>query len=96
MSRFAIDVTREGGWWMGHIPELGGLTQARYPGEVELMARGTSRSVPERPSTRWLSTGVAARCDPWLADAGGRKHTSFCSWRLAGIAGTRWIDSPCS
>ena len=31
MSRFAIDVTREGGWWMGHIPELGGLTQARYP-----------------------------------------------------------------
>jgi DNA-binding sugar fermentation-stimulating protein len=39
MSRFAIDVTREGGWWMVHIPELGGLTQARYPGEVELTAR---------------------------------------------------------
>ena len=33
-------VTRDRGWWMVHIPELGGLTQARYPREVELMARG--------------------------------------------------------
>ena len=39
MSSFDIDVTRDGGWWMVHIPELGGLTQARYPREVELMAR---------------------------------------------------------
>jgi hypothetical protein len=39
MSSFDIDVTRDGGWWMVHIPELGGRTQARYPREVELMAR---------------------------------------------------------
>jgi hypothetical protein len=39
MSSFDIDVTRDGGWWMVHIPELGGLTQARYPRDVELMAR---------------------------------------------------------
>jgi hypothetical protein len=39
MSSFDIDVFRDGGWWMVHIPELGGLTQARYPREVELMAR---------------------------------------------------------
>ena len=39
MSSFDIAVTRDGGWWMVHIPELGGLTQARYPREVELMAR---------------------------------------------------------
>ena len=39
MSRFDIDVTRDGGWWMVHIPELGGRTQARYPREVELKAR---------------------------------------------------------
>ena len=26
--------------------------------------RATSRSVPECPSARWLSTGVAARCTP--------------------------------
>ena len=24
MSSFDIDVTRDGGWWMVHIPELGG------------------------------------------------------------------------
>lgn len=39
MSSFDIDVTRDGGWWTVHIPELGGRTQARYPREVELMAR---------------------------------------------------------
>jgi hypothetical protein len=39
MSNFDIDVTRDGGWWMIHIPELGGLTPARFPGEVELTAR---------------------------------------------------------
>ena len=39
MSSFDIDVTRDGGWWMVYIPELGGLTQARHSREVELMAR---------------------------------------------------------
>jgi hypothetical protein len=39
MSSFDIDVTRDGGWWVVHIPKLGGRTQARYPREVELMAR---------------------------------------------------------
>ncbi len=32
-------VTRDGGWWMVNIPKLGERTQARYPREVELMAR---------------------------------------------------------
>jgi hypothetical protein len=31
--------TRDGGWWMVQIPKLGERTQARYPREVELMAR---------------------------------------------------------
>jgi hypothetical protein len=35
MSSFDIDVTRDGGWWMVHIPTLGGRTQARFPREVE-------------------------------------------------------------
>jgi len=39
MFSFDIDVTRDGGWWIVHIPQLGGLTQARFPREVELMAR---------------------------------------------------------
>jgi hypothetical protein len=39
MSKFDIDVTRDGGWWMVHIPKLGGRTPARYPSEVEPLAR---------------------------------------------------------
>jgi hypothetical protein len=39
MSNFDIDVTRDGGWWMVHIPKLGGRTPARYPREVEPLAR---------------------------------------------------------
>jgi hypothetical protein len=39
MPIFDINVTRDGRWWMVHIPELDGLTQARYRGEVEQMAR---------------------------------------------------------
>ena len=38
MSRFDTHVTRDGGWWMVHS-KLGGRTQARYPSEVEPMAR---------------------------------------------------------
>ncbi|MDR6972671.1 hypothetical protein [Leifsonia shinshuensis] len=35
---YEVSVTRDGGWWMVHIPELGGLTQARSVDEVPLMA----------------------------------------------------------
>ena len=31
MSSFDIDVTRDGGWWMVHIPELGGATSPLSP-----------------------------------------------------------------
>ena len=34
-----IEITRDGRWWMVHIPEIDGLTQARRLGEVEDMAR---------------------------------------------------------
>lgn len=37
--RYAAEVTREGRWWMVAVPEIGGLTQARRLGDVELMAR---------------------------------------------------------
>jgi hypothetical protein len=39
MPTYDIDVTRDGRWWMIHIPALDGLTQARFPGEIEEMAR---------------------------------------------------------
>jgi hypothetical protein len=36
---YTVTVTREGRWWMVHIPELDGLTQARRLAEAELMSR---------------------------------------------------------
>jgi hypothetical protein len=36
---FAVNVTRDGKWWMVAIPEIDGLTQARNRREVDLMAR---------------------------------------------------------
>ena len=39
MPTYDIEVTRDGRWWMVHIPALDGLTQARFPEEIEDMAR---------------------------------------------------------
>ncbi len=36
---YKIEVMRDGRWWMVHIPEIDGLTQARRLGEAETMAR---------------------------------------------------------
>jgi hypothetical protein len=36
--------------------------------------------------------GAVGHVDDAAGDA-ARKHTSFCWWRLAGMASTRWIDS---
>jgi hypothetical protein len=36
---FDIAITRDGGWWMIHIPEIDGMTRAHRRAEVELMAR---------------------------------------------------------
>lgn len=39
MKSYTATVAREGRWWMIHIPEIDGVTQARRLGEAELMAR---------------------------------------------------------
>lgn len=36
---YKAKVTREDRWWMVHIPEIGGLTQARHLSEAKPMAR---------------------------------------------------------
>jgi hypothetical protein len=39
MRHYKVEITRDGRWWMVHIPEIEGLTQARRIGEAEQMAR---------------------------------------------------------
>lgn len=36
---YKIEIERDGRWWMVHVPELDGLTQARRLSEAELMGR---------------------------------------------------------
>lgn len=38
MSHYTIDITREGKFWLIHIPELNGITQAYTWHEIPLMA----------------------------------------------------------
>jgi len=39
MSDYTATITREGKWWMVHIPELDGVTQARRLSEAGRMAQ---------------------------------------------------------
>lgn len=39
MRRYQVTVTRDGKWWMVHIPEVDGLTQARRLSDAGEMAR---------------------------------------------------------
>src|ERR1700733_5797086 len=51
MPQYKVEVTREGRWWMVHIPEIDGLSQARRLTEAPTMAReyiALDRGVPPR------------------------------------------------
>jgi hypothetical protein len=52
MREYEIEVTRDGRWWMIHVPEIDQLTQARHAGEIEEMAQSLiaikNRCVPAR------------------------------------------------
>jgi hypothetical protein len=51
MNEYKIEITREGRWWMVHIPEIDGLTQARRLTEAPTMAReyiSLDRGIPLR------------------------------------------------
>jgi len=39
MHEYKVEVTRDGRWWMIHVPEIGQLTQARRITEIVDMAR---------------------------------------------------------
>lgn len=39
MHAYEVKVERDGKFWLISVPEIGQVTQARFPGEIELMAR---------------------------------------------------------
>jgi len=39
MHEYKVEVEREGRWWMVHVSDIDGLTQARRISEIEEMAR---------------------------------------------------------
>ena len=46
---YQVRVERDGRFWVITIPALGGVTQAQFPGEIELMARewiAVSQGIP--------------------------------------------------
>ena len=51
MHEYQIEITREGRWWMVHIPAIDGLAQARRLTEAPTMAReyiALDRGIPLR------------------------------------------------
>jgi hypothetical protein len=49
VPEYEITVERDGRFLLIHIPALGGVTQARFPGEVESMAGDYIALVTETP-----------------------------------------------
>ncbi len=50
MKTYEIAVTRDGTWWMVHVPAIDALTQTRHLAEVEEMARSLIAITLEVPS----------------------------------------------
>ncbi len=51
MHRYKVEITRDGRWWIVHIPEIDGVTQARRLSEAPTMAReyiALDRGIPLR------------------------------------------------
>jgi hypothetical protein len=49
MHTYEVEVERDSRWWMVKIPEIDGLTQARWLGEAESMARSCIAVSTEQP-----------------------------------------------
>lgn len=62
--RYRADVTREGHWWMVHVPEVDGLTQTRRLTDVAAM---TAELITVTTGTRTEASDVDVR----IADING-------------------------
>jgi hypothetical protein len=68
---YTIDVTREGRWWMIHVPKIAGLTQARRISEIEDQARSLiAVSTDQQPSN--ITVRITSVTVPELGDVAAR------------------------
>jgi hypothetical protein len=67
MRHYKVEITRDGRWWMVHIPEIDGLTQARRIGEAQQMAREFIALETSTPITDVMVT-IASITVPGLGD----------------------------
>ncbi|HET9875933.1 MAG TPA: hypothetical protein VFQ37_09210, partial [Mycobacterium sp.] len=51
MHEYKVEVTRDGRWWMIHVPEIDQLTQARRISEIVPMAESLIAVSTDRPIT---------------------------------------------
>lgn len=47
---YGYDVSRDGRWWLIHVPEIDGMTQARRLGEIDFMVRDLISIWIEQPT----------------------------------------------
>jgi len=64
---YKVEITRDGRWWMVHIPDIDGLTQARRIGEAEQMAREFIALETSTPITD-VTVTIASITVPRLGD----------------------------
>ena len=51
MNDYKVEVSRDGRWWMIHVPEIDQITQARRISEIEDMARSLIAISTDNPLT---------------------------------------------
>jgi hypothetical protein len=68
---YKVEVTRDDRWWMIHVPDIDGLTQARRISEIEDMARSLIAISTDTPIAD-VAVGIHSITVPELGDIAGR------------------------
>jgi hypothetical protein len=71
MDAYQVEVTREGRWWMIHVPEIDQLTQARRIDEIVPMAESLIKISTDQPLTD-VNVRIMSIDVPGLGDIAAR------------------------
>ncbi|MGH3958999.1 HicB family toxin-antitoxin system [Mycobacterium sp.] len=82
MHDYKVDVSRDGRWWMIHVPEIGQLTQARRISEIEDMARSLIAISTDTPLTD-IGVHITSIEVPELGDIAARAREIEAGRRVA-------------